>query len=587
MIRSREKGDDGALELNAKEIAEWLSKVTSPFNETSKFDMESGTWFDMGLLVIARPGSGKTWMMQQITHFLCEMRIESVSATAPFVPVLFSVQRMARLYRTHFAENTANEIKCQTEAVCLLKTVLEWEYDEATVQALMQCFEARTLVVLMDGLDEASSIAKLFESLGQHLSKSGNRVMMASRPEGVQTEGYYAKQRSWRILDLPELNDEQQHNIAKHQIDNMEGPFFNHFYEFQKCRKQLDGAWNDVTLNLDTLVTKLSNLRQDKAPMLNANIFNGNLLSEFQQKHFVDDCAFDANLDSARNAHEDLFLDLKQRYEQAQLAKTQFDVMLDGFLSSHDLRHDQIIKAALMTPKQLLQKASRNGGLHTATGVVCGIVVCDDERQMTVALEHFSSVSDVTVDDFHNGFIEPDFVHYRCLTLDLSVKVAVEEGTMFMHGAQLQLHLKSLHDLKELCESPRNFFFEQGGLCGHESQRRVDLKKRMDTVCAIGATPVLLSVFLVYVKALTSKMSNEERDEAADASVCPPMPPSLHFLYQEAMWGALETRVTNPSQMLDVLGKVAFQNLKNGKPVDCDSITHRLQSHCLLLIFVC
>jgi hypothetical protein len=114
------------------------------------------------------------------------------------------------------------------------------------------------------------------------------------------------------------------------------------------------------------------------------------------------------------------------------------------------------------------------------------------------------------------------------------------------------------------CEGPRKYFLEQSGLCGDEVQRMEDLKKRMDVVHAIGRTPVLLSVFLMFIKACTSRLSSEERDETVDVRTCPPMPPSLHYLYQEALWGALEARESSPSAFLEILERVAFENMKHG-----------------------
>jgi hypothetical protein len=91
-----------------------------------------------------------------------------------------------------------------------------------------------------------------------------------------------------------------------------------------------------------------------------------------------------------------------------------------------------------------------------------------------------------------------------------------------------------------------------------------DLKKRMDVVHAIGRTPVLLSVFLMFIRACTSRLSSEERDETVDVQTCPSMPSSLHYLYQEALWGALEARESSSSALLEVLERVAFENMKHG-----------------------
>ena len=102
LIRTRTKksGKGGDEEkFDAREMASKLSECVSKLNKDVKFDSKSGLWYDMGVLVVARPGSGKTWMMQQIVHFMCECYLDDDKSAYKFVPVLFHVQRIARLYR--------------------------------------------------------------------------------------------------------------------------------------------------------------------------------------------------------------------------------------------------------------------------------------------------------------------------------------------------------------------------------------------------------------------------------------------------------------------------------------------------------
>jgi hypothetical protein len=146
----------------------------------------------------------------------------------------------------------------------------------------------------------------------------------------------------------------------------------------------------------------------------------------------------------------------------------------------------------------------------------------------------------------------------------MSIKVPTSEFS-FNHSIKLQLHLKAMHSLLPSCEVPRAFFLEQDGLCGDEAQRMSGLKKCMDVVHALGRTPVLLSVFLMYIKACTRKLSGEERDHTANVQTCPPMPSSLHFMYQEAMWGTLEVQENDPSTLLKTLQRVAWDNMNNGE----------------------
>jgi len=212
-----------------------------------------------------------------------------------------------------------------------------------------------------------------------------------------------------------------------------------------------------------------------------------------------------------------------------------------------------------------LQLASRNNGLHNVTDIVQGSLVCNDYKQMEIILKRLTKSTAVSVHHICNGFEDPDFIHYRSLIIAMSINISSEGGTGGLaHCVQLQLHLRPMYELLSSCETPRDFFLGQGGLCGNEKHRASDLKKRMDVVHVIGRTPVLLSVFLMFIKASTSRLLEEERDETADAQTCPPMPTSLHYLYQEALWEALVSRTNYPAVLLDILQRIAFENMKLG-----------------------
>ena len=197
------------------------------------------------------------------------------------------------------------------------------------------------------------------------------------------------------------------------------------------------------------------------------------------------------------------------------------------------------------------------------TDIVQGLIVFDDLKQMLSTLKLISSSASMVVHVIQNGFKDPDFIRYRCVTIKMSIEVVSGESK-FKHPVELQLHMKTLHSLLPSCEISRGFFLEQDGLYGDDKQRMSDLKKCMDVVHAIGRTPVLLSVFLMYIKACTSKLSGEERDHTANVQTCPPMPSSLHFMYQEAMWGTLEAQSNDPCVLLRTLQSIAWDNMNNG-----------------------
>jgi len=429
---------------------------------------------------------------------------------------------------------------------------------------------------MLDGLDEASSLAQTFESLGIYLAKSGNRVVMAARPEGVKSEGYYKKKGGWRVMDLRELSVKQQETIANHQIANLQGQFFDRFYEFQDRRNALDAAATACNIDLNSLASTLNEIKSATAlstmsvaaPVV---MISCNTLAEVGLL-FNDDDDF-AHGKSANNpGYEEVFDLMKQLYDQATLAKIQFDQYLDSIAGlrlegeAEKLDMGSIVKMPLNRPKRLLQLASRNNGIHNVTAdIVQGALVCNDCKQMEMILKRVATSEAMPIHHIHNGFEDLDFIHYRSLTITILIEITMGKNEpKLVCPVKLQLHLRPIYELLSSCQTTRSFFLEQGGLCGRETHRASDIKKRMDVVYAIGRTPVLLSVFLMYIKASTSRLSEEERDEAVDVQACPPMPTSLHYMYQEALWEALVSRANNPDILLEMLQRIAFQNMKKG-----------------------
>jgi len=85
--------------------------------------------------------------------------------------------------------------------------------------------------------------------------------VMTARPEGVESEGYYTESKGWRVLDLRELSVKQQEKIANHQIENLQGQFFDRFYEFQDRRNALDAAAMACSIDLDSLASVLNKIK--------------------------------------------------------------------------------------------------------------------------------------------------------------------------------------------------------------------------------------------------------------------------------------------------------------------------------------
>ena len=68
---------------------------------------------------------------------------------------------------------------------------------------LMQAYEMRALIVLLDGVDEAAGLRDEIESfVHKELVPSGNRVLVTSRPAGLDKAGRFAGFRQLTLAPL-------------------------------------------------------------------------------------------------------------------------------------------------------------------------------------------------------------------------------------------------------------------------------------------------------------------------------------------------------------------------------------------------
>ena len=157
------------------------------------------------VLVRAGPGTGKTWMAKQAVFTLADrlLRGTGPSDGIRLVPIVVFVQRIIYLLRETMDQNKSTK-SGSTAAVpaagetpqkskSLLERYIASVYSgkkmEAWCTMLMQAYDMRALVVLLDGVDEAAGLRDHVEHfVHKEVVPSGNRVLVTSRPEGVRLE---------------------------------------------------------------------------------------------------------------------------------------------------------------------------------------------------------------------------------------------------------------------------------------------------------------------------------------------------------------------------------------------------------------
>ena len=72
---------------------------------------------------------------------------------------------------------------------------------------LLLAYEMRACAILIDGVDEAAGLREVVEAFVHYeLVPSGNRLVVTSRPEGVDLEDYKTR---FVVMNLLELSQER------------------------------------------------------------------------------------------------------------------------------------------------------------------------------------------------------------------------------------------------------------------------------------------------------------------------------------------------------------------------------------------
>ena len=109
------------------------------------------------------------------------------------------------------------------------------EKDEKVRDLLIQAFELKTLIILIDGIDEAASLTQMIEDfILDTLVPLGLRVVATSRPEGVRLRLY----NDFVICNLAPLDDAQQRRAINAQLES--NAFYENLRELSKIRKDFD-----------------------------------------------------------------------------------------------------------------------------------------------------------------------------------------------------------------------------------------------------------------------------------------------------------------------------------------------------------
>ena len=195
----------------------------------------TGSGFSNLAVRSADPGTGKSWSSIQLACEIADkLGTEAVAEQkeVPFVPLLVYVQRLARHLRA--------TPRTPPEEYLQLYIRLEYPSSQAV---LMQACEMGALVVIIDGIDEASGLRTQMEEwvLGP-LRKCVQRIFVTSRPEGIAKERWLPH---FVVFDLRRLSVAQQKQAVTNQVG--QSPIFEHLATFGS----MQAAHDDIFCAID------------------------------------------------------------------------------------------------------------------------------------------------------------------------------------------------------------------------------------------------------------------------------------------------------------------------------------------------
>ena len=201
---------------------------------------QHGSLITQPVLCLDGPGTGKTWLVKQCLFLLVDaLAGENAGKGIRSVPVI------------------------DFEGLLLWYTGNEFVERKEEKSLLLLAYKTRACVILVDGVDEAAGLRQVIEAFVHYeLVTSGCRVVITSRPEGVDLDDYMAR---FAIMNLLELSQEQQRNVTQMQLQG--NIFFGHLVNLGECRKYLDDKFRELFRSgaLRIEVEKLGDENEEKS----------------------------------------------------------------------------------------------------------------------------------------------------------------------------------------------------------------------------------------------------------------------------------------------------------------------------------
>eukprot|EP00966_Prymnesium_polylepis_P203155 4706309-Prymnesium_polylepis.1 len=171
-------GEDGISGVQRQEYRsiKQIDDLIAPLAKPSP-RRDEGIHEEQDVLVCAGPGTGKTWSLRKLALLLATKLQATGTEGVPLVPLLVTVQRLAVHLRAASAAARKGD---------LLRFYIEAEYQGDERKLLLQAYELKALIPLIDGIDEGADLkGEIEDFVVKRLAPAGLRAVLSSRPEGV------------------------------------------------------------------------------------------------------------------------------------------------------------------------------------------------------------------------------------------------------------------------------------------------------------------------------------------------------------------------------------------------------------------
>lgn len=524
---------------------------------------KSGIHFAQPLLVKAGAGTGKTWLTKQLLYAVS--RTADVDIHSRYVPFLLPVQRLAFEMRRFQSKNPDTPL-----AEAIKPNLLEWYIEEVygtdspqTRNLLLDAFDSKRLMLILDGIDEAADLKSEVQDLIQNiLIPCQIRFMATSRPEGLRESLY---RRGFVVLTLKPYTKEQQDQVLSKQLEGQARVFVDNVRNFSEAFRTLDEIYNTHRGDLDSVeAIRPFDLTYEKSKGVFSKyaqqVMPGGVpAATVEQLHLA--------AAEAKPIFDQELMAIAEKLGMAVSYST--DDMIErgtGLILVVEKRKDRSRTKCIAKYQPEVEAGRRPPPAASwATDVVRSSFVCNNIRQILQLLAMIRDNPLFTIVRLKNLFLALDPTHFRRIMLTIRIQLNRVDNTQYWHNAEVQIHHREIFKLKmtneKIMHTPYEYFRE---LFGAQMTKQLDAKagwlsieSRMRLWRDILEVPVLMSLFILLLRDITkggfdkSKLPNNEVDLYQT---------SIGIMIKEVSKNADEFQV-----IYDTLRRVAYANHLYGR----------------------